>query len=277
MCRDPRSSAWLATALLAALAFCPALARGEDDDRKKLLRAFDTLRKDVQEKIGDVAVTTVLSDIPQAVGKAEVVDDEQLRSRLVQVKPLSIEVQGNPMETTNIVKVWAELTDGKKVSLTGYDWQPKERFYLCFETAVPVHFAVHYTPRDGGPTLVLPNRKYTKSYETILPGKPYTLPIRMKMEDTDDPERMTLTFVTVAGPAPSPSVRRGKIRTKAAEDYCNEMDELAKQVRARGLRMRTLEIEPGGRNSVDDPNAVALLAVTTDNRGFIELTMRKQR
>src|SRR5262249_8898322 len=159
-----------------------------------------------------------------ARGRATVASREAIKEGMIQVKPATVDVQGERVRTTNMVKVWGELAaGGKKVSLSGYEGRPNERFYLCFETTAAVRFGFHQTDPGKEPILILPKPKHTKSYETIMPGKPYKLPVLLKMLDTDDDEVVTLSVVVVgSGPDPDPVGDDNRIGVKPADDYCQK-------------------------------------------------------
>jgi hypothetical protein len=250
-------------------------AHGKDPRRRQVLNAFEELRKSYRASLPDIKVRSVKSTVPGAKGgEAKVVSPGDVGPNLVKVKPAVVDVDGEWVEARNMVKVWAELAaTGKKVSLTGYRWKPDERFYLCFETTAPVKFAFHQKFANRPDEQILPTEKHTKSFDTILPGEPYRLPVLLRMLDTDDDEDVSLSVVVV-GSGGDPDLDR-EITVKAARNYCSKMDQLHQEMRTKKLAMSPIDLGREGQPTSDNTDDVALIAVGTGNRGYVELTLRK--
>ncbi len=112
------------------------------------------------------------------------------------VPPADPLTQGEP-EIRLAVKIWGELAaTGQKVNLTKHRWNPKERFWLWIESAVPLQMAVFQNYPEGRPRSrqVSPDERFPKSFDTIVPGKPFRFPVMFQMDDDLRDEQVSFVF-----------------------------------------------------------------------------------
>jgi len=100
------------------------------------------------------------------------------------------------------IRIWAELFDGddagKMVSLSEHVWKPEERFYLWLESAVPLHcsvFEVFPDKPDQKHRQLIPGEHDFKGIDSVIPGEPYKMPIRLKLDKNASTEHMEILLV----------------------------------------------------------------------------------
>lgn len=182
--------------LLVSVAVIGLLTAGSAraDDREELLKRFDQLKANSMQAIqsGNVQQTET-----QLQGSAT-------RFNLVpkcNVKPADPVAADQPPVRLG-VKIWGQLVDkkgkpGKLVNLMKHRWNPKERFYIWVDAAVPVQMSLFQNYPEGRPASrqVSPDEKMPETFGTIMPGKPYRFPIMIAMDDDMRNELMSIVFV----------------------------------------------------------------------------------
>jgi hypothetical protein len=284
-------TAALVLGLLALLAGAPR-ARAADADREALLRAFRHLRDNFEAVAPPLkAVKRHPAYAPKGKLGAPVTQElpsDKVRDALPKVKVVKPNVGGTGHEVKGMVKVWAELKDGgKKVHLARYNWKPKERFYLCFETALPVKVGLYQTYENKDkPVRILPDEEVPESLGAVQPGKAYRFPALLEMDDNDDDETLSLVIVGV-GTKEEPRLGgdKKKYSVHAARKYAEGVDALFASARNRKLEWQTsarrLNLEagadPGSRVTSSNADDVAIIAFGPDLRGYISLKLKKAR
>jgi hypothetical protein len=268
----------LLTPWLVVLTLLGASAAAErESEREEALRVFAEMRKAALDNYKLLEVTEAESDDPQIKGRTTQVHPASVARFVPKV---GINRQVGTVPAKNIIKVWAVLGSGSRgkpgdptdtaVSLTNYRWKPNQEFFLCLETTMPVHYALHanYKNKDEQ---VLPDPKNMKSQDAVLPGKTYVVPIALITDDTDDDELVTLT-VTMDIQQHTPGKR---ITVKGSTDFTHHMHRTYLRAKAAKQEMRSLDVTPGAPKTSKNINDVAHVGICKEHTSIIQLKLKK--
>jgi len=258
---------------------------GKAVSRQAFMAAFAKQKANAQGVMKTAKVTERALPGGARVKVANVSKD--LRFNPVPIAPVGGTVTPMTPTATVLVKIWAAPVVGDKetgqfVNLSLYKWRPKERFYLYFESAVPVHIGLYQDyPNTTNPTRkVLPDTNYPDSFKTIMPGVPYRFPILMEMDNTNEAEFMSIVFVS-AGTEPlvinQPPEKPGsgsppEDPNAVARKYQGAIDSIATKARAKA---RFAPVQPTTVMTSTSPDDVAVCAFGPENYGFIQLKLFK--
>jgi len=200
-------------ALVAGALILQPSAANQDSKYELAKKRFDQLKQNATPVEG--LRTQPYTTRVQVVGKArfQVVPNDQ-----VNIKPVpSIEAGKENIQLG--IRIWFQLDKDKKyVNPVKHRWSPKERFHIFVEAAVPVqiHLFQNY-PDDRPPSkVVYPDEKYPETFATVLPGKPYELPVLFEMDD--DLRKEIVSMVVARADATLPVNQQEKATETASDD-----------------------------------------------------------
>lgn len=237
---------------------------GGGDGRAQLLQAYSQIAADYRARLGEGGTP---AEAARKAARANVVP------------------AGNPVSARNVVKFWGELENGTKVNLARYQWRPKERFYLCTSSALPVRLIVQQEypeARNKSPDTVIPDKEVPGSYDVLPPGQ-VAKSFLLETDDTDDEEHWLLT-VTVVG---SSEEQQAESALRERDDfqarsklYGERMADVAAAARKQRLEMvryapRANTVDTG-RVTSTNPDDVAVLAVCEKDTGFVRVKALKR-
>jgi hypothetical protein len=287
----PVKAAALLVGVLAVQLGLPERAPAQAFKRSEALEAFNRLERNAKKGLADAKAKPQTRGV--GTGTAEViVTDRALRFVPVQV--------GTEPDVKTMIKVWAAPVKDKDetgdyVHLSKYKWQKKERFYLYFESAVPVQIGLYQDyPEASDPNKktrqVMPDPAFPDSYQTIMPGQPYRFPILMEMDDNLEPEYMAIVVSAVAGldqvinkPDPGTGTDPGGA-TRLAKAQKEGIDKLYKDIKGKPKARFNASVDPvdpnkpvdpGSKTSSKSPDDVAIIAFGPENYGYILLKLHK--
>jgi hypothetical protein len=275
----------------------PQCGHAQEVSRKDLLKAFSQLQKNAKKAIDDSDLQVRSRSFPS--GDAEVLVGDAGR-----YGPVDVPINGKPVPVKMMVKVWAmPVKDGREtgqaVHLEKYKWQRKERFYLYFESAVPVQIGLYQDyVGDRAPERRLPDGKHPESYKTLMPGRSQRLPVLLEMDDNLHDELMSIVAV-VAGSQPELSINQPEKQkpekqtppkeekvavVTRARSHGEAMDTISRKCRAGNKRFRAtsqfLDVsnqvaDPGSQVISTNPDDVAIIAFGPETFGYIQLKLHK--
>ncbi len=101
------------------------------------------------------------------------------------------------------VAVWFQLEpSGQFVNPVKHRWNPRERFYVWINPAVPMTISLHQNYPEDRPASrqVYPDVRYPATFQTFMPG-PHRLPVLFEMDDDLRDEIMSMVVVRADNPA----------------------------------------------------------------------------
>lgn len=152
---------------------CPEVGAA---DRTKLLHQFEQLKQQSADRAATHGVTKdpgVTKDIAEASAK-QADDSPRTAIKLWIKQAINVDGQWKP---------------GRPIDMKVHKWQPGEPFYLCVETANPVHLSLFSIQPGTQPQLFSPDRRKPETFQPILPGRVWTSPM-IRLENNASPEAM---------------------------------------------------------------------------------------